>query len=163
MQFIELRDLYNSFLFTNIIRKDRPYTFNPDINGNFVVTAIDTEDPRVQADYAWVHFSLLSNEFLGKKVYVYGNYNNYAITDENLMKYNDERGVYEAALRLKQGFYNYKYVTVAENGELDEGEISGNYWQTENNYKVLVYYRELGGRYDRIIGFGETNSTDISN
>ena len=33
----------------------------------------------------------------------------------------------------------------------------------QNNYKVLVYYRDLGGRYDRIIGFNEVSSTNISN
>lgn len=163
VRYIDLLELYNSYLFTNIVRKDRPYTFNPDINGNFLVTAIDTEDSRVEGDYAWVHFSLLTPELFGKEVYVYGNYNNYALTEENKMRYNASRGIYEAKLLLKQGFYNYKYVTVNEKGKLKEGDISGNFWQTENNYKVLVYYRELGGRYDRIIGFGEANSVNISN
>ena len=35
--------------------------------------------------------------------------------------------------------------------------------QVENNYKVIVYYRDLGARYDRIVGFGEGTSTQISN
>ena len=163
VRFIDLKDLYHSHLFTDIIRKDRPYTFNPDINGNFLVTVIDREDSRVEADYAWVNFSLLSPEFFGKDVYVYGNYNNYALTKENKMQYNTDRGIYETKLLLKQGFYNYKYVTIDDKGNLNEGDISGNFWQTENNYKVLVYHRELGGRYDRLIGFGEANSVNISN
>ena len=65
---------------------------------------------------------------------------------------------------MKQGFYNYKFVTVdKETGELDEGAISGNFWETENNYKVLVYYKDLGARYDRLIGYGEASSTNITN
>jgi hypothetical protein len=28
---------------------------------------------------------------------------------------------------------------------------------------VLVYYRDLGARYDKIIGFGEGTSVNISN
>jgi hypothetical protein len=79
------------------------------------------------------------------------------------MIYDDERGLYEGILKLKQGFYNYKYVTVNMEGQLSEGDISGNFWQTENNYKVLVYYRDLGARFDRLIGFGETNSERITN
>ena len=72
-------------------------------------------------------------------------------------------GNYECIIKLKQGFYNYKFVTVDNDGFVDEGAISGNFWQTENNYKVLVYYRNLGGRYDRLIGFGEANSERITN
>jgi len=64
---------------------------------------------------------------------------------------------------LKQGFYNYKYVVVNKDGTVDENAISGNFYQTENNYKVIVYYRDLGARYDRIIGLGEANSVGITN
>ena len=48
-------------------------------------------------------------------------------------------------------------------GQLNEGAISGNFYQTENDYKVLVYYRDLGARYDRLIGLGEGTSVNISN
>ena len=79
------------------------------------------------------------------------------------MTLNIESGLYETNFKLKQGFYNYKYVIVNKNGDLNEGAISGDFWQTENNYKVLVYYRDLGARYDRIIGFNQVSSTNISN
>ncbi|WP_338732876.1 DUF5103 domain-containing protein [Mangrovimonas cancribranchiae] len=164
IQYIELGNLYNNFLFANIIRKDRPYTYNPDINGNFVITAIDVENTNIEADYAWIHFALLTRkELKEKQVYVYGNFNNYATDESNLMHYNDKEGMYEASILLKQGFYNYKYVTIDNNGILEEGSIGGNFYQTENNYKVLVYYRDLGARYDRLIGLGEANSVNISN
>lgn len=164
IQFIELHDLYNNYLFTNIARKDRPYTYNPDINGNFIITALDVENPSIEADYAWIHFSLLANEpFLGKTPYIYGNYNNYAISKENEMTYNADRNVYEGFLLLKQGFYNYKYVLVDRKGNIDEGAIGGNFYQTENNYKVLVYFRDLGSRFDRLVGMGEASSINISN
>ncbi len=163
IQFIDLKDLYHSYLFKQINRKNRPYTWNPDINGNFLVNAIDVDNIDVQADYTLVHFTLLEDEFVDKDVYVYGNFNNFAIEDMTRMFYNRESGNYECILKLKQGFYNYKFVTVDSDGNLDEGAISGNFWQTENNYKVLVYYRDLGARFDRLIGFGETNSERIRN
>ena len=79
------------------------------------------------------------------------------------MVYNPEAEVYQTSFKLKQGFYNYKYVVVDDKGTLDEGAISGNFYQTENNYKVLVYYRDLGARFDRLIGLGEGTSVNISN
>lgn len=164
VQFIALEDIYHSYLFTNLPRANQPYTFYPDINGQFKITAIDRDDVSIEADYVQIHFSL-KHPYLtdGERIYVYGNYNNYALDDYNEMFYNEERGTYETNFPLKQGFYNYKYVVVNADGTLDEGRISGNFWQTENNYKVLVYYRDLGGRYDRLIGFNEVSSTNITN
>lgn len=164
VQAIALDDIYQSYLYTDIARKDRPYTYNPDINGQFKIVAIDRDDVSIEADYVQVHFSLKQPEFTnGESIYIYGNYNNYALNEENKMFFNADTGLYHNSMKLKQGFYNYKYVVVDKNGDLNEGTISGNFWQTENNYKVLVYYRDLGARYDRIIGFNEVSSTNISN
>ncbi|MGJ8592137.1 MAG: DUF5103 domain-containing protein [Aquaticitalea sp.] len=164
VQFIDLQEIYHSYLFANGTRANEPYTYNPDINGNFVITAIDRDNPAIEADYTMTHFKLYY-PFLkeGERLYVYGNFNNYALQPENELIFNPENTAYECAFRMKQGFYNYKYVVVDKDGNLNEGAVSGNFWQTENNYKVLVYYRELGARYDRMIGLGEGSSVDISN
>jgi len=161
---IELKELYHNYLYTNLVRANRPYTYNPDINGNFLITAIDRETPEIEADYAWVHFSVQKEEIFGdESVHIYGNFNNYAIDDSTKMYFDNYNKTYNVALLLKQGFYNYKYVTVDDKGALNEGAISGNFYQTENDYKVLMYYRDLGARYDRIIGIGSANSVNISN
>jgi hypothetical protein len=163
VQFFDLKDLYHNYLFTDRIRANRPYTYNPDINGNFLITALDTENVDIEADYTVVHFSLQHPEVLDKTIHVYGNFNNYAITEDTQMIFNPDSGVYEARLLLKQGFYNYKYVMADKNNNINEGAISGNFDQTENNYKVIVYYRDLGGLYDKIIGVGEASSTLMTN
>jgi hypothetical protein len=80
------------------------------------------------------------------------------------MDYNAEKGVYEKAIMIKQGFTNFQYVIADSQGKVDEeNAVNGNYYQTENNYFVLVYYRENNQRYDRIIGKGMASSTDIIN
>lgn len=163
IQFIDLKELYHSYLFRQISRKNRPYTWNPDINGNFQISAVDVNTLDTQADYTLVHFRLREQEFANKDVHVFGNFNNFEIEEMTRMIYNRESGDYECIIKLKQGFYNYKFVTVDFDGNIDEGAISGNFWQTENNYKVLVYYRDLGARYDRLIGSGEANSERITN
>jgi 1,4-alpha-glucan branching enzyme len=94
-----------------------------------------------------------------KDIYVTGMFNNYALTSENKMDYNKEKGVYEKAIIIKQGFTNYEYTVADSNGKVDyEKAIDGNFIQTENNYTCLVYYRGNNDRYDRIIGRGMTNS-----
>lgn len=164
VQFTDLLDIYQTYLFIDAPRAGQPYTFNPDINGNFLVTAIDAQNVNIEADYTMVHFKLQYPQLIdGSRIYVYGNYNNYALAPENELNFNSDSGLYETSFKLKQGFYNYKYVVVDANGYLDEGRISGDYWQTENDYKVLVYYRDLGARFDSLIGYGQATSVNISN
>lgn len=164
IQHIDLKNLYHNYLFTNYTRANKPYTYNPDINGNYLVTILGVDNPDIEADYVWIHFSLLPDPTLkGKSIHVYGNFDNYAIDKSNLMTYDDNDKVYKCSILIKQGFYNYKYVAVENNGTLNEGAVSGNFYQTENNYKVIAYYRDLGKRYDRIVGFGEGSSINISN
>ncbi|MFG6686338.1 DUF5103 domain-containing protein [Mariniflexile sp. HNIBRBA6329] len=161
---IDLQDLYHNYLFTNVERASKPYTYNPDINGNYVITVLDAENPSIEADYVWMHFSLIPTEALkNKNIHVYGNFNNYVIDDSTKLLFDAQNQVFRNAILLKQGFYNYKYVVVNKDGSLNEGAISGNFYQTENNYKVIIYYRDLGARYDKIIGIGEGNSVNISN
>jgi hypothetical protein len=157
--------LYNAYLYLSQARTNLPYTYYPDINGNYIVKNIGRENNEIEADYAWVFFSLSAPAFYEKKsIYVNGMFNNFAIGEENKMDYNAEKGIYEKAIMIKQGFTNYQYVIADSNGKIDEeNAIDGNFFQTEDNYFVLVYYRENNQRYDRIIGKGIASSVDITN
>jgi hypothetical protein len=157
--------LYNAHLYLAQARANSPYTYYPDINGNYIVKNIGRENNEIEADYAWVFFSLSAPAFYEKKsIYVNGMFNNFAIGEENKMDYNAEKGIYEKAIMIKQGFTNYQYVIADSNGKIDEeNAIDGNFFQTEDNYFVLVYYRENNQRYDRIIGKGIASSVDITN
>ncbi|HEX8268882.1 MAG TPA: DUF5103 domain-containing protein [Flavobacterium sp.] len=155
--------IYNAHLYTNEARANKPYTFYPDVNGNFVVLNIGAEKNEIEADYAWVFFSL-SAPLANKDIYVNGMFNNYAINSENKMDYNPKNGYYEKALMIKQGFTNYQYVTADKKGNIDYANApDGNFSQTENNYFVVVYYRENNQRFDRVIGKGVASSLDIVN
>lgn len=162
---VDAKEIYNSHLFTNTPRADVPYTFFPDVNGNFVVRNLNAENNTIEADYAWVFFSLSAPAYYGKNdIYVTGMFNNYALTPEYKMEYNKDKGIYEKALMVKQGFVNYQYTIADKNGKIDhQNAIDGNFYQTENNYSAIVYYRENGQRYDRIIGKGIATSIDIIN
>lgn len=161
---IELGELYNHYLFSDRARANRPYTYYPDINGDFVIRTLQGDNISREAEYTNVHFSLPYSEELGlDEVYIFGKHNNYALTEENKMTYNERNGMMEASLKLKQGFYNYKYVIQRANGQIDLNTVPGNFHFTENSYLILIYYRNFGDQYDSIIGVGSTNSQTISN
>jgi len=161
---IDLSDVYDHYLFLDDYRYDKPYTFYPDINGDFVIRTLQGEDDAREAEYTRIHFKLPYTEALGlDDVYVYGKYNNYDLTEENKMVYNEKTGNMEASILIKQGFYNYKYVLKNDEEIVDLNTISGNFHFTENNYLILVYYRNFGDLYDSIIGIGTANSRDITN
>lgn len=69
------------------------------------------------------------------------------------MKYNAARQRYEGQLLLKQGYYSYQYLMDTGNGRGTTNPVEGNYYQTENEYSILVYYRQAGARYDRLVGW----------
>ena len=163
VQYIDLQELYHGYLYTDIERYKQKYTYNPDINGGYKVNVLDRNEPKIEADYTYIHFSLMCNELKNSSVYVYGGFNNFSTNYENKMTYNSKRNVYEATLLMKQGFYNYKYVVLDRDKNLNEGAISGNFDETENNFKVIAYYRDLGARYDRLIGMGEASSIEMTN
>lgn len=157
--------IYNAHLYQNKSRANAPYTYFPDINGNFVIKNINAQNNDIEADYSWVFFTLSVPAYYDKKgIYINGMFNNYALGDENKMDYNAERGVYEKAIMIKQGFTNFQYVIADDKGKVDEANaIDGNFYQTENNYFALVYYKENNQRYDRVIGKGIATSVDITN
>ncbi|WP_370275750.1 DUF5103 domain-containing protein [Flavobacterium sp. GSP27] len=157
--------IYGSFLYTNAARANFPYSFTQDVNGAFVVKNISAADSEFEADYAWVYFSLSAPTFrMNKNIYVAGMFNNYALIPEYKMDYNPKKGLYEKALLIKQGFTNFQYLVADDKGVLDpENAIDGNFYQTENEYTIVVYYRENIGRYDRAVGKGMANSINTIN
>nr|WP_199001768.1 DUF5103 domain-containing protein [Flavobacterium sp. ASV13] len=159
-------DIYNAYLFTNRARANQIYTNNQDVNGNFVVKNINASNNEIEADYAWVYFSLSAPTFRSsnKDIYVTGMFNNYSLSPEYKMDYNTDKGVFEKAVMIKQGFTNFQYTIADKKGVIDyENAIDGNFYQTENEYTILVYYKESTDRYQRVIGKGNANSINIIN
>lgn len=151
----ERKELYHSYLYTDEQRVNKIYTYAPDINGQFVVRTLEANNSKTEADYSIVHFSLDAFEpFENKEVFIYGAFNNYQLTDENKLKYDPVNELYEASIKFKQGFYNYNYATLNNDKIVNLNEIDGSFYQTENEYTVIVYYKPFGEIYDRVIGVG---------
>ncbi len=122
--------------------------------------AIDADNKRlaqirpVISDYALVYFALEANqEIYNSDVYIFGALTDWQIKDEFKMDYNPQKRAYENDVFLKQGFYNYLYAVVDKDKpkEINLAELEGNWYETENDYLILVYHRPFGQRYDRLV------------
>lgn len=149
----------------DVERYNQVYIYTPDINGIYTLQNDDGTNPYWQSDYAWVHFTFIppGNRALeGSSIYLFGELTNYDLDEGSKLTFNEEKGVYEKAVYLKQGFYNYSYVTLTD--RKTEGTAAsfenteGNYWGTDNSYMVMVYYRTFGARADELLGFVKANS-----
>ncbi|CAN5221904.1 DUF5103 domain-containing protein [soil metagenome] len=140
-------------------RAAQRYVYYRDLNGMYMVENTTGVNPYWQSDYADVHFYLKPSEsFIDADVYLAGEMTNYKLTDSLKMKFNGDKGLYETNMLLKQGYYSYTYVAIDKNNPAKRYELEGNYFETENEYTILVYYRSFTGRADELIGVSKINS-----
>lgn len=137
------------------------YLYLRDINGRYFPEMLEQNyNPAYEGDYATVHFTFpVQSPYTGSDLYLFGEMTNYECNSANKLTYNPARHAYEATLYLKQGYYNYMYGMIRNGShELNMDYTEGNWWETENDYTILVYYRPLGGRADELVGVRMLNS-----
>jgi hypothetical protein len=145
---------YNVYLYPSDNREFKPYFYWKDFNGKYYIAIQEGQKPDTDADYVYVYFTLPSKRIIsGGKVYISGGLNNWSFNMNNLMTYNQERGEFECTMLLKQGWYNYEYVFLKDGGSDGTASLfEGSHYETDNDYIVLIYYRNPLDRYDRVIG-----------
>jgi hypothetical protein len=151
---------YNVYLFPSDNREFKPYFYWKDFNGKYYIAFHEGQKPDIEADYVYIYFTLPSDQLIsGGNIYISGGLNNWTFDKNNLMTYNPERKEYEGTMLLKQGWYNYEYVFMKD-GAIDGTAtiFEGNRYETENDYVVLIYYRNPRDRYDRVIGSVTANT-----
>jgi len=150
------------------VRASMRYLFYVDYDGWYDINTQDNINPWWQTDYARVHFSFVppdNQPFSNKDVYIVGDITGNKLGNSGRMKFNTEKGAYEKTLLLKQGYYYYTYATAPQNVPFPVGDVTdtdGNYWETENDYTILVYYRSYSGRSDELVAVTTINSKNLS-
>lgn len=145
-------------------RSRQPYLFYKDYDGAYFTQTTESINPYYQTDYATVHFYFVppdQSPWPDKDLYLLGQFTGGGLNDSTRMVFNTGTGRYERSFLLKQGFYNYSYVTVdkADPGRRPSFEFTeGNHIETENMYTILVYYRALGARADELVGLINASS-----
>ena len=142
---------YHCWLEHDKIRAYRPFYSDTDINGKFICTSNDVLEDNIRAEYVMVHFTLLSDIEFDDPVYIYGALSDFQCKEEFKMTYDETKKAYICQVLLKNGFYNYMYVLQDKNGKINISETEGNWYETENDYLILCYYKPLGGRYDQLV------------
>ena len=125
------------------------YSYIEDQNGVYVLRSSDDYDDATTAEYIVVHFFLQSPRLQGGDVYVSGWWSGQTFNPDCKMEYDDINQEYHAAILLKQGYYSYEFVQ--QDGLT--ARTMGSFYETENEYQVLVYYRGQGARYDRLVAY----------
>jgi Domain of unknown function (DUF5103) len=152
------------FVQTDAERTGQLYLFYRDLNGKYLIENIDQPQPHTQGEYGWVHFSLRpagGRPYQNKEVYVAGEWSGFELVDAYKMEFDASQGLYTKAIYLKQGFYNYGYLTQMMSGPdktLTYESTEGNFWATENEYSIFVYFRPFGARADELIGYSRVRS-----
>ena len=137
------------------------YVYYRDLNGMSSIEAIRGVNPFYEGDYATVYFSFVPPNGVPYKendIYLFGQLTDYDFTDSLKMAFNPNEGKYETHLFMKQGYYDYTYMAVDKNNPSIHSQLDGNYFETENLYTILVYYKSFIGRTDELIGVATFDS-----
>ena len=150
-------------LFSENIRTFKTYEYVRDANGKFVIGLRGIINPTnhfLEADYVDVKFSLQTNAlFSSGNLYITGAFSDWKAKNEYKMIFNYETQTYEGTFLFKQGLYNYMYGFVKKGDDfVDCSKFEGSAYETENTYQILVYFRDFGERYDRLIAYEELNT-----
>ena len=125
-----------------------------DYNGKRLVQNKEGTNSDIDGDYAYVNFYL--SAVMGvppdAEVYVFGEFTDWRLVPEYKMYYNKNRQRYDLEVPLKQGRYEYCFAVKNSKGQPDETVLEGNHFQTENEYVILVYAKNLQYHYDELIG-----------
>ncbi len=140
-------------------RSGEKYSYYRDLNGMYTIENSQGLNPYWQSDYADVYFSMPGeNVDPTKDIYLFGQLTNYSLNDSLKLQLDPAKNLYQTKLFLKQGYYSYGYVQTDKGSKLNYKDIDGSYYETENSYTILVYFKDFASRADELIGVSTIDS-----
>jgi hypothetical protein len=144
---------YHATLYTDQPRIN--YSYDEDQNGRFFIRYDNGQNSNTEADYLFVHFTLegFENPLSNGKIYLNGDFTYGQFNSTYSLNYNEQTRCYEGVQLVKQGLYNWLYLYVPEGSSVGQtAPVEGNFYETENEYLILVYHRPFGARCDQLVG-----------
>ena len=141
---------YQAYPFTTTLRRN--YLTDESANGAFLIRNSDRIEEAYTCDYVWVNYTLES-PYQGE-IYLQAQWTNNADPTAYQMQYDAVSQCYRAQVMQKQGYYSYHYV----DKEGKTAPTEGSFFQTRNTYQALIYYKGLGNRTWRLVGYRELNA-----
>ena len=137
------------------LSEPRPvYIYDEDANGSFYIRNSDNRDNDITSDYVWVNYRLKAPRLHEGVVVIEGRW----ATEEPetyQMNYDETSGLYTASILQKQGYYSYQYLWVTDDGVSHPLPSEGSYYETENRYQAMVYYKGTGERTWRLTSYAQ--------
>ncbi len=161
-------DLNHVYLRPDKNRAEEEYNFKPDIDGKRTIKLENSDRSNIMADYCFVYFRLNAPIPLQSgDYYIYGALTDWDYQDAAKMKYDFKNECFVGKLYLKQGYYNYQYRFKSPDKLFDNEESAyeaeGNFFQAENEYQILVYYKDYSSTYEKLVGYTMVNSSKSAN
>ncbi|MGY6558037.1 MAG: type IX secretion system plug protein [Nitritalea sp.] len=137
------------------VRRGQAYSQYLDMNGQYGIFTADRQNFDLESEYMLVTFNL-KNEGVRDTPYVVGALTAWGTIDDAKMTLNKETNTWQTTLLLKQGWYDYQFAYKTAQGFV-MSELEGDHFETENEYELFIYYRDMGSRYDELIGYTHVN------
>ena len=151
-----------AFLQPEDVRGGKSYINTTTLNGGMKTNTIDRTNPDTEADYAWVNFSVpMKLPYMNGSVHVVGDLTDWSLGEKSRMEWQQNYKAYTLRLLLKQGYYSYQLVFLPVGQQTAQtAPLEGDFFATENNYTVYVYFRQPGDRYDRLLAIKEIRKSN---
>jgi hypothetical protein len=136
----------------DVPRPGGAYSQYLDLNGQYLIYTNDRPggNPEVESEYVYTTFYFRADP--GNEVRMMGALTGWGKTPEALLKYDSKNRLYSTSILLKQGWYDFQYGIKTPEG-IDTEPFEGSHFETENEYEIMVYFRNLGSRYDQLVGY----------
>ncbi len=129
------------------------YLHDVSAGGSFYIRNSDNQENDITCDYVFVHYKLMSPYYPDAQMMIDGWWTTDSNADHYVMEYDEAEGSYNATIMQKQGYYSYQFLLKHPDGTTTFPPVEGSYYQTKNRYQAYVYYKELGGRAWRLVGY----------
>lgn len=119
-----------------------------DNNGSSIIAPFH----ELTSDYITIKFRFTQPEESKSHIYLNGSFNHW--NPQRMIKMEKSGNSYTASLRLKRGIYDYQYVcsSAEDINNYDPYLFEGNFFETDNRYTILFYYKDQQNRgYSKII------------
>ena len=142
---------YHAFPFVDTPRRN--YVYDEDADGAFIIRNSDNIDIDRTCDYVYVNYKLQpARHYEGAHLLVDGAWATGPMEDY-VMTYDESDQSYNATILQKQGYYSYQYILRDLDGTTHSLPEEGSFYETENRYQALVYYKGTGERTWRLTGY----------
>lgn len=131
----------------------RSYLYDEDANGAFLLRNSDNYDAERTSEYVYIHYRLQPcRQYRDANIIINGRWTT-GPKENYIMAYNEEDQSYNLTVMQKLGYYNYQMLIMDMDGTTHTLPESGSFFQTENTYQALIYYKGTGERAWRLVGY----------